>query len=89
MGYSIIAATIDGRRGVRNMLEAKGIPVQYCQFHQMMTITQCLTKHPRLIQNIELRAIALTLARSSEIVLKMCLQAGTNSTAHGLKNETL
>lgn len=67
MGYSIIAATIDGRRGVRNMLEAKGIPVQYCQFHQLMTITQCLTKRPRLTQNIELRKVALTLARTNEL----------------------
>ncbi len=67
MGYSIIAATIDGRRGVKNMLEGRGIPVQYCQFHQMMTITRCLTKRPRLLQNIELRAIALTLARSNEL----------------------
>jgi hypothetical protein len=67
MGYSILAATIDGRRGVRTMLEAHGIPVQHCQFHQLMTITQCLTKQPRIIQNIELRAIALTLARTDEI----------------------
>lgn len=66
MGYSIIVTTIDGRRGVRNMLEARGIPVQHCQFHQIMTVTQCLTKRPRLIQNIELRAIALTLARTDE-----------------------
>lgn len=66
MGYSIIAATIDGRRGVKNMLEARGIPVQYCQFHQLMSITKCLTKHPRLPQNITLRAIALTLTRTSE-----------------------
>ena len=65
MGYSIIAATIDGRRGVRQMLESKGIPVQHCQFHQLMTITQCLTKKPRLVQNIEPRAIALTLAKSN------------------------
>lgn len=50
MGYSILAVTIDGRRGVRNMLEAHGIPVQLCQFHQLMTITQCLTKKPRLTQ---------------------------------------
>lgn len=67
MGYSIIVATIDGRRGVKNMLESRGIPVQYCQFHQLLTITQCLTKKPRLIQNIELRAIALTLKKSNEI----------------------
>lgn len=67
MDYHIIMATIDGRRGVRHMLEEQGIPVQHCQFHQMMTITQCLTKHPRLPQNIELRTIALTLARTDEL----------------------
>jgi hypothetical protein len=73
MGYSIIMATIDGRRGVRQMLEAKGIPVQHCQFHQLMTITQCLTKHPRLPQNIELRNIALTLSKTSELALEDAL----------------
>jgi hypothetical protein len=73
MGYSIIMATVDGRRGVRQMLEAKGIPVQYCQFHQLMTITQCLTKRPRLIQNIELRSIAQTLKWTNEIELEDAL----------------
>ncbi len=73
MGYSIIMVTIDGRRGVRNMLEERGIPVQHCQFHQLMTITQCLTKHPRLPQNIELRAIALTLARTDELTFEDAL----------------
>lgn len=73
MGYSIIMATIDGRRGVRNMLEARGIPVQHCQFHQLMTITQCLTKRPRLPQNIELRAIALTLSRTDELSFENAL----------------
>lgn len=66
MGYRIIAATIDGRRGVRNMLESKGVPIQHCQFHQLMTITQCLTKRPRLTQNVELRTIALTLSKTNE-----------------------
>ena len=73
MGYSNLMVTIDGRRGVRNMLEARGIPVQHCQFHQLMTITQCLTKHPRLAQNIELRSIALTLARTNETAFEDAL----------------
>ncbi len=73
MGYSILAVTIDGRRGVRTMLESKGIPVQHCQFHQLMTITQCLTKKPRLTQNIELRTIALTLARTDELTFEDAL----------------
>ncbi len=55
------------------MLEGKGIPVQHCQFHQLMTITQCLTKKPRLTQNIELRALALTLARTDELTFEDAL----------------
>lgn len=49
---------------MRQMCERKGIPVQHCQFHQLQTITQCLTKRPKLIQNQELRAIALTLTKT-------------------------
>jgi hypothetical protein len=66
MGYGVKAAVIDGRRGVRQMLERKGIPVQQCQFHQLQTITQCLTRRPKLVQDQELRAIALTLTKSTE-----------------------
>lgn len=66
MGYTVQAAVIDGRRGVKQMLESKGIPVQHCQFHQLQTITQCLTRRPKLIQNQELRAIALTLSKTTQ-----------------------
>jgi hypothetical protein len=66
MGYTIQAAVIDGRLGVRQMLERKGISVQQCQFHQLQTITQCLTKHPKLTQNQALRTIALTLTKTTK-----------------------
>ena len=55
-------AVIDGKKGVINMLEEYGIKVQFCQFHQLKIITQCLTRKPVLLPNIELRNIALTLA---------------------------
>lgn len=64
LGYCIIMATIDGRRGVKTMLEDHAIPVQYCQFHQLMAMTRCLTRRPRLAQNVALRHIALTLTRT-------------------------
>jgi len=70
MGYDVISVTIDGRRGVKEMLEAKGIPVQYCQFHQLQTINQCLTRNPILPQHKELRDIALTLTRSDRITFE-------------------
>lgn len=67
LGYVIQAAVIDGRRGVRQMLLAKGILVQHCQFHQLQTITQCLTRRPKLPPNQELRAIALSLTRTDQV----------------------
>ena len=66
LGYQIAGATIDGRRGVRELLEARGIPVQYCQFHQLQTITRYLTRRPYLPQNQELRSIALDLTATTE-----------------------
>lgn len=75
MGYQIQAAVIDGRRGVRQMLERKSIPVQQCQFHQLQTITQCLTKRPKLTPNIELRMIALTLPKTNKTAFEGKLAA--------------
>ena len=73
LGYKVEAATIDGRRGVREMLLRKGIAVQHCQFHQLLTITQCLTKRPKLPANQQLRAIALTLTRTTKTQLEAAL----------------
>jgi Transposase and inactivated derivatives len=74
-GYHIIGAVIDGRRGVRQMMERRGILVQHCQFHQLLTVTQCLTKHPKLPQNIELKNIASSLTKTTEPVLRAQLEA--------------
>lgn len=56
------SAIVDGKSGVINMLEGYGIKVQFCQFHQLKIITQCLTRKPVLTPNIELRNIALVLS---------------------------
>ncbi|MBR3353057.1 IS1 family transposase [Candidatus Saccharibacteria bacterium] len=57
-------AIIDGKKGVINMLEKYGIEVQFCQFHQLKIITQCLTRKPVLLPNKELRNIALSLVHT-------------------------
>lgn len=75
MGYRVQAAVIDGRRGVREMLQRKGIPVQQCQFHQLQTITQCLTRRPKLNQNQELRAIALRLCHTTKTDFGLALDS--------------
>ena len=85
LGYSVHGATIDGRRGVRELLESRGIPVQYCQFHQLQTITRYLTRRPYLPQNRELRAIALTLTTTTSEQLEAALDAWHDAYGDWLK----
>lgn len=85
MGYTVQAAVIDGRRGVRQMLERKGIPVQQCQFHQLQTITRCLTRRPKLVQNQELRAIALSLTKTTKTDFGLALDAWYETYGEWLK----
>lgn len=66
-GFRFQSFIIDGRKGVRTMLQERypTIPVQLCQFHQIQTITQKLTKRPKLQAGKELRSITLTLTRTT------------------------
>jgi len=65
--FSFKSFIIDGRKGVRDMLWQRypDVPIQLCQFHQLQTITQKLTKRPKLPASKELRSIALTLTRTT------------------------
>lgn len=65
-GWMVPAAVIDGRRGVARVFEARGIPVQFCQFHQMKTVTKYLTRRPKTEAAQELRALSLTLHKTNE-----------------------
>ena len=65
-GWFITAAVIDGRRGVARVFEAHGIPVQFCQFHQMKTVTKYLTRRPKTEAAQELRTLSLTLHKTNE-----------------------
>lgn len=66
-GFRFKSFTIDGRKGVRVLLQKRfpNIPIQQCQFHQIQTITQKLTRNPKLEAGKELRSIALTLTRTT------------------------
>lgn len=65
-GWDITGAVIDGKRGVAGVFESCGIPVQYCQFHQVKTVTKYLTRKPQTDAGKELRALALTLVATTE-----------------------
>ena len=64
-GIKIQSFVIDGKRGVLHMLlrNYPVVPVQYCQFHQIQTITIYLSKRPKLTAGKELRSIALKLTK--------------------------
>ncbi|MDR3557991.1 MAG: hypothetical protein P4L61_00510 [Candidatus Pacebacteria bacterium] len=72
-GWTVTSAVIDGKRGVAQVFEAKGIPVQYCQFHQAKTVTGYLTRKPKTEAARELRALVLLLPRMTEEKLRDAL----------------
>lgn len=63
-GMTVQGVVIDGKRGVAKVF--RGIPVQYCQFHQVKTMTKYLTRKPKTEAARGLRALALTLTRGTE-----------------------
>lgn len=66
-GFVFQSFIIDGRKGVRDMLHKRfpGVPIQLCQFHQMQTVTQKLTKRPKLQAGKDLRKVSLTLSQAT------------------------
>ncbi len=67
-GCTFLSFTIDGRRGVRQMLEKtySHIPIQYCIFHQIKTIHRYISRRPKLEAGKELREIVLTLSKAKK-----------------------
>jgi transposase-like protein len=74
-GWVVQAAVIDGRRGVARVFEHHGIPVQFCQFHQMKTVTKYLTRKPKTEAAQALRALSLTLHKTTEADFTAALNA--------------
>ena len=55
-GFTVLAAVIDGRKGIREVFA--DVPVQMCQYHQLMILRRYLTMNPRLEAGRELRTIS-------------------------------
>lgn len=64
--WTITGVVIDGKRGIARVFEHYGIPVQYCHFHQIKTVTKYLTRRPQTPAGQELRALTLTLPHTTE-----------------------
>ena len=54
-GFTLLAAVVDGRKGIREVFS--DIPVQMCQFYQLMIIRCYLTMYPRLEAGKELNEL--------------------------------
>ncbi len=72
-GWTITSVVIDGKRGVAQVFERENIPVQYCQFHQVKTVTKYLTRKPKTEAARELRSIVLRLKDMQEGEFKSVL----------------
>lgn len=90
-GFSFSAFVIDGRRGVRNLLEQKfpNIPIQLCQFHQIQTITRHLSRKPKLEAGKELREIALALTKTKKDEFSKAIQEWHKKWGDFLKEKTV
>lgn len=86
-GFTIKGAVIDGKKGVKEVFF--GIPVQYCQFHQLKTNTRYLTTRPKLKAGQELRRVALTLTQTTKNKFKKDLDSWHQKYSGFLKEKTL
>ena len=76
-GYSFSGFVIDGRRGVRKLLERRfpQTPIQFCQFHQIQIVKRYIPRRAQTEAARSLRRIALGIARTSELEFTETLDA--------------
>lgn len=67
IGFTVVAVVCDGKRWLAQQIEAKGLPVQLCQFHFTKTMTRYLTKKPKTHAGRALRSLALCTKGMNEV----------------------
>jgi hypothetical protein len=67
LSYQFKSFTIDGRRGVINLLKRKfpNVPIQLCQFHQIAIVRRYTTNNPKTDCGKELKELMKTLTIST------------------------
>ena len=63
-GWNVVAIVCDARRGLVQAFPE--IPVQMCQFHQVMIVLRYITRKPKLEAGKELKALVLLLTDTDE-----------------------
>ena len=89
-GYLFSGFVIDGRRGVRQLLERLflGIPIQFCQFHQIQIVKRYLPKKAKTEAALSLRKIGMNLTKTTETVLIEDLEKWHEKYGDFLKEKT-
>lgn len=86
-GWQITAVVLDGRPGARNVFA--DLPVQLCQYHQIMIVNRYLTLRPKLAASIELRNLTKTLTKTNEQTLNQSLDRWHAQWSSFLKEKTV
>lgn len=71
-GWNILALVADGRPGLSKLFP--DIPFQKCHFHQFQTVTQCISKKPKLEAGKELRQIMFFLKQTDFLSFQYLLK---------------
>jgi hypothetical protein len=68
MGYCFSSVTLDGRKGVIRLFEARylDIPIQLCQFHQAQIVRRYTTNNPKTDCGKELKAVMHCLTQTEQ-----------------------
>lgn len=87
LGFEIKAIVCDGRRGIFQSF--KDVPVQMCQFHQVMIVRRYLTGNPKLEASIELSRITSKLSKTDEASFKGMLEKWYQKFGDFLRERTI
>jgi len=85
-GFTVLAAVIDGRKGIREVFS--DVPVQMCQYHQLMILRRYLTMNPRLEAGRELRTISKYLCNVNRSEFELLFVQWCNKWDEFLKERT-
>jgi hypothetical protein len=86
-GWQILCLVVDGKN--LSLGEKLNIPIQMCQFHQMMIIKRYLTANPRLLPSQQLKQIVKLLPITTEIKFIVLLEAWYFRWSDFLKEKTI
>ena len=86
LGYVFNAVTCDGLPGLTNVF--KGIPVQFCHFHQTQIVKRYVTENPKLIAGHELLELLQALTLTNENIFKYRLSVYIDRNRNFLNEKT-